>query len=149
MYSIYMYIIYICILYIYMYIIYICILYIYMYVYYIYITTRFGIILSHVDAGFLGVSWHYRPLMTNFSTQNEVLQFSVEKKPKKNETNSRFFTFWDFQRLAKNRPFWWPPAGNHQKRKNEKTTKKKPLGRIRVLGGTLKAAGNPRDALGK
>ena len=104
-----MYIIYMYIIYIYVYYIYICIIYICMYI--IYITTRFGIILSHVDAGFLGVSWHYRPLMTNFSTQNEVLQFSVEKNPKK--------------------------------------THKKPLGRIRVLGGTLKAAGNPRDALGK
>ena len=39
--------------------------------------------------------------------------------------------------------------GRKKSEKNPKKKHKKPLGRIRVLGGTLKAAGNPRDALGK
>ena len=39
--------------------------------------------------------------------------------------------------------------GRKKSEKNPKKNHKKPLGRIRVLGGTLKAAGNPRDALGK
>ena len=60
-----------------------------------------------------------------------------KKKTKKNEKTTKknhekktkktrgFLRFWIFQKLAKNRPFWWPPAGNHQKRKkNEKKRKK-------------------------
>ena len=43
---------------------------------------------------------------------------------KKKRKKRGFLRFWIFKKLAKNRPFWWPPAGNHQKRKkNEKKMK--------------------------
>ena len=59
------------------------------------------------------------------------IEKNVEKKTKKMKKTKKktkktrgFLRFWIFQKLAKNRPFWWPPAGNHQKRKkNEKNSR--------------------------
>jgi hypothetical protein len=54
------------------------------------------------------------------------------KKTEKNETKRKkrgFLRFWIFQKLAKNRPFWWPPrfsgGGGPGTTKKEKTIGKK------------------------
>ena len=41
----------------------------------------------------------------------------MKKNKKKTKKTRGFLRFWIFQKLAKNRPFWWPPAGNEKKTK--------------------------------